>query len=122
MRTYLKDIIKPLIPESVRNSIKEVTKKQQAHYTTGKSYTQTTHDDVWIPKTVEVLNTNSLGYGLFTNSDNSRIKNKTNTGEVLPWWLRDDGGTDRFCCVSDSGSISSDAVVGKMGVCLGFCT
>ena len=120
MRTYLKETIKPLIPLTVRNAIKEVKKKQPA-YNTNKQYTtQNTVDDVWIPSKDELSSSNYYGL-LFTNQA-SQVKYTTD-GNYAVWWLRQTDGAEGFIYVSSNGNADygSSAEMPR-SVCLCFCT
>lgn len=91
MRTYLKETIKPLIPSHVRNSIKEVTKSQNAHNQSGVQYTQTTTDDVWLLGKSEICyDYGRVGRYTFFSTPESNIRNFTG-GAYYPirYWLRD---------------------------------
>ena len=71
MRTYLKETIKPLMLEVVRNSIKEVTKTHDAYDTAGTKFTQTSIEDVWLPDYNEMFGSSSPYKSMFPDS-NSR--------------------------------------------------
>ena len=94
MRTYLKETIKPLIPQNVRNGIKEVTKYSNIYNTSGtKVWNSVTTDDVWIPSNQEIFGGTSyetLGSfysGVFTDKT---TRKKCKVGEIdgVNWWLR----------------------------------
>lgn len=119
MRTYLKETIKPLIPETVRNSIKTVSKTQIAYDSDGKSFTQTSQDDIWIPDYNEVF---SGKYKTLFPDNASRIKQKAGSTSASNWWLRYANGTTHFRIVYSSGSYNSSNANGSYGVCLGFST
>lgn len=125
MRAFLKDTIKPLIPETVRNAIVPVT-KVQAIYTNGAVVKdgQTTTDDVWIPGHREIFNTTSyettgpVYSTVFTNA-NSRIKNRN--GSASSWWLRA-ASSDSYCrSVRGNGNDTGNLAYYGGGVALGFC-
>ena len=125
MRTYLKETIKPLIPEVVRNHIVEVTKIQST-VTDGSRIAdgQTTVDDVWIPSNHEVgfgntYETKGAVYsGIFTNAT-SRIKKWNGTATL--WWTRSANGSNYFRRVNDGGGDGNSYAYGSFGVALGFC-
>ena len=126
MRNYLKNIIKPLIPETVRNAIVEVTKVSST-YTGGAKVIdgQTTTDDVWIPGHREIFNAatyESTGavYSSKFNSNTNRIKKRNSS--VLNWWLRSVISSDYFHRVKTSGSDNGFYAYDEEGVALGFCT
>ena len=126
MRAYLKDTVKPLIPETVRNAIVPVTKIQST-YTGGALVKdgQTTTDDVWIPSNHEVgfgtdyETTGAVYSGKFTNSA-SRIKKWM--GSAKHWWLRSASSANYFCGVYGGGGSGSNSAYSASGVALGFCT
>ena len=121
MRTYLKETIKPLIPEAVRNSIVSVTKEQPSYNTTGTSETQTTEDTVWIPSYNECYGSTSMYYALFKNTNANSKKYKVGSSSAAYWWLRSAYGTSNFRNVNTSGSYSNGSASTSYGVPLGFC-
>jgi len=126
MRAYLKDTIKPLIPETVRNAIVPVTKIQST-YTGGALVKngQTTTDGVWIPSNHEVgfgtdyESAGAVYSGKFTN-DASRIKKRN--GSAKGWWLRSAYNSSNFRYVNSYGYSSNSNASNAVGVALGFCT
>lgn len=122
MRSYLIDTIKPLIPSSVSNAIKPVTKTQPAYNTSGSLFTQTTTDDVWIPSYSEMFNSSSLYFPLFQNTAANRIKKTLGSTSVSSWRLRSAGNTYDFNLVDSGGASSYASANGSSGVALGFCT
>ena len=122
MRSYLIDTIKPLIPSSVSNAIKSVTKTQPAYNTSGSSFTQTTTDDIWIPSYSEMFGSSSLYYPLFQNTTANRIKMKLDSTSVSTWWLRSAYNTYNFYYVFISGGDGYELAYDSCGVALGFCT
>lgn len=122
MRTYLKDTVKPLIPELVRGTIKEVTKTQPAYDTAAKSFTQTTTDDVWLPSYAELFGTSSTYKGLFENTNANRIKYKVGATSASYWWLRSAYGSIYFYPVYTNGKYYNGGANSSYGVALGFCT
>lgn len=126
MRAYLKNTIKPLIPETVRNAIVSVTKVQSI-YTGGTNVIngQTTTDDVWIPGDKEIFNSTkyeSTGavYSAKFNSASDRIKKRDDS--TSRWWLRSTGNSNNFRYVNAGGDGSSYVANNSYGVALGFCT
>ena len=117
MRTYLKETIKPLIPENVRNKIAIVTKTQWFSTADWKHEDQTTEDDVWIPGYNEMK---KVYTDLFPDA-NSRIK--ISDGTKCTYHLRDSQQTYAFYTCSSSGSFNdSNAANYAYGICLCFCT
>lgn len=121
MRTYLKSTIKPLIPETVRNAIKEVTKEQPAYNSDGSSVTQTTTDDVWLPSHIEMFNPSGPYNSLFPDNA-SRAKWKVATTSAALWWLRSADGTATFYLVNPVGGSNYYPAYNSGGVVLAFCT
>lgn len=126
MRTYLKETIKPLIPETVRNAIVPVTKVSNAYQASDETaFQQTTVDDVWIPGHREVFNSTNYDKTGAVYSDkfkdaSSRIKK--HNGSVRLWWLRSAGNASGFRFVSSYGSDDNNRASNAIGVALGFCT
>ena len=132
MRAWLKSDVKPLIPSTVRNSIKLV-KKYSTSFDISNNWIQNDEsvDDVWIPSYREMGGTYSdyesngpVYTGLFT-SDSDRVKQKTGESSVSCWWLRSVGGYDNyyFSSVLESGYVDdySLGASGEFPVALGFC-
>ena len=125
MRTYLKNTIKPLIPETVRNAIVPVTKVSSTYGSTVVKDGQTTTDDVWIPGNGEIFNnttyeTTGAVYSSKFNSATNRIK-KMN-GSASDWWLRSAATSTYFCFTNSSGDARYYNASISRGVALGFCT
>ena len=127
MRTYLKNTVKPLIPENVRNAIRDVTKYSNIFDTSGtKVLNSVTTDDVWIPSNYEIFggtNYETLGHiysDVFTDA-NSRKKFKVGAGYADNWGLRSAHNTTAFRCVADYGSGYNNSASYDRGVALGFC-
>jgi hypothetical protein len=121
MRTYLKETIKPLMLEVVRNSIKEVTKTQYAYTTDNKQFNQTTIEDVWLPSKNETFGSNSPYKSMFPDA-NSRIKFWTGTTTRTKWGLRSAYNRTDFHCFAANGIDSRDPAGNNFFVALGFCT
>lgn len=122
MRSYLIDTIKPLIPNSVSNAIKPVTKTQPAYNTSGSSFTQTTTDDVWIPSRSEMFDSSSLYYPLFQDTNANRIKKTLGSTYASEWWLRSSHIVSSFGTVNTKGASNRNVSYGFNSVALGFCT
>ena len=125
MRAYLKNTIKPLIPETVRNAIVPVTKVQCIYNGSVIKDGQTTTEDVWIPGHREIFNTTdretggAVYSGKFTNSA-SRIKSKN--GSSTEWWLRSSHVATGFGATSNIGTGTSLFSERGSNIALGFCT
>lgn len=127
MRSYLKETIKPLIPQNVRSGIKEVTKHSNIFDASGtKVLNSVTTDDVWIPSAQEIVGGTSyetLGHvysDTFTDA-NSRKKFKVGASSAGVWWLRSAYSTVNFCFVAGSGNSNNGSAERTNGVALGFC-
>lgn len=127
MRSYLKNTIKPLIPEIVRNAIVPVTKIQSIHTGDAKVIDgQTTTDDVWIPSnheifsTVTTFETQGANYGIVFKTNTDRVK--TRNGSASRWWLRSAYNARNFRGVNSSGGSNYNDADYTDGVALGFCT
>lgn len=122
MRSYLKSTVKPLIPETVQNAIKDVTKTQPSFQSDGKTVvTQTTTDDVWIPSKEEVIGSSSAYHTLFEDTNAKRAKTKAD-GTSLGWWLRSAIARNAFHFVSPAGASDYQVPHNACGIALGFCT
>lgn len=126
MRTYLKETIKPLIPETVRNAIVSVTKVQST-VTDGTMVKdgQTTTEDVWIPSTHEVGSSNnyeSTGAVYTTKFNGASARIKKRNGSASSWWTRSAYSTTYWRRVSMNGGDDYYDSYRTIGVALGFCT
>ena len=125
MRSYLKNTIKPLIPQEVQSAIVEVTKVQSI-YTNGAKVVngQTTAEDVWIPSNYEIFGITSyesIGarYRKFASASD-RIKK--HNGSAYYWWLRSVDSANGFRRVGSNGNSTTVGASNLSGVALGFCT
>ena len=126
MRSYLKETVKPLIPEAVRNAIKPVKKYTRIYNVSGSAVNNVlTTEDVWIPSYKEVfgLDLETLGptYSTTFPDNASRIKSKAGSSAAL-WWLRSAYTNRYFCYVKADGSGNGTNAKVTGGVALGFCT
>lgn len=122
MRTYMRDTVKPLIPEEVRSRIRTVVKTQTAYGTSGISVTQTTEDDVWIPSKDECFGSSSTYKALFEDTSANRIKYKVGASSSSDWWLRCAFSVANFRHVDTSGNSYREVANAWFRVALGFCT
>ena len=125
MRTYLKETIKPLIPQNVRSGIKEVTKHSNIFDTSGtKVLNSVTTDDVWIPSRREVFGKAETSGPVYTDlfaDANSRKKSQVGATNTSWWWLRSASNASYFSNVSGYGSSDIGNANSSYGVALGFC-
>lgn len=126
MRTYLKNTIKPLIPETVRNAIVPVTKIQMTVINGARVKDgQTSTEDVWIPSYHEISPTStsseSVGatYTIFPEKAD-RIKNRS--GYADEWWLRSAYTSTAWYRITASGATGQPAPNTLNYIALGFCT
>ena len=127
MRKYLKETIKPLIPETVRNAIKEVTKYSRIFDTSGTAVNDVAStEDVWIPSKREMFgaisNAETMGPiydGIFPDNA-SRVKKKVGASSASFWWCRSAGGTHGCCGVGGSGNNYTDTASSSYPLALGF--
>lgn len=119
LRNYMKETIKPLIPEMVRSKIVSITKTQTACDTSGEDFMQTTQDDIWVPSSSEVTDKYSK---LFPNNE-SRIKRDGSDSDISMWWLRNIYNNSYSIRLCDSlGKVSSSNSSADRGIVLCFCT
>ena len=126
MRSYLKETVKPLIPETVRNAIKPVKKYSRIYNVSGSAVNDVlTTEDVWIPSYKEVFGSDleTLGptYSTTFPDNASRIKSKVGSSAAW-WWLRSAHNAGYFRNVYTDGSSYNSNATSTGGVALGFCT
>ena len=125
MRTYLKETIKPLIPETVRNAIKPVTKYTRNIDTAGSAVNNVVStEDVWLPSMREMgfngYETSGPKYSAIFKDNASRVKKKVGAASASFWWCRSADGNGYFSGVGGSGNYSSGAAGGSYPLPLGF--
>ena len=127
MRAYLKDTIKPLIPEVVRTHIKSVKKYTRTIGTDGNAVNNVeTTEDVFIPSYREIFGgtsyeTTGPQYTIVYTDSTSRIKKNVSSGSAAWWWLRSATSYGTFYYVTSSGGTYSGSAANAGGVALGFC-
>ena len=128
LRTYMRETIKPLIPETVRNGIKNVTKYSGIYNTAGTLVKDDeTTDDVWLPSYKEMFNSTSTETkGKYFNAlfpDNaSRIKKVVGESSASWWWLRSAASYNSVCNVYGNGNFTGSYAYYTGGLVVGFCT
>lgn len=127
MRAYLKDTVKPLIPDVTRKQIKAVSKTSRAFNTAGNRFQQQTSDDVWIPSYREMFNNSDQEntgpmYSAVYKNNSSRIKQKFGATSASFWWLRSVSLSKYFQDVNPSGDLDFRDATRTGGVALGFAT
>ena len=128
LRTYYKNALKPLIPETVRNAIVEVTKYSRIYDTSGGSVKNVTStEDVWAPSMYEIgfsgSTYESMGarYNTLFDSNAARIKYKVGASSAASWWSRSATGTNTISYVYPSGSNGTYGANTARALALGFC-
>ena len=125
MRTYLKETIKPLIPEVVRNAIKEVTKYSRIYQGGSAVDNVASTEDVWIPSRKEMnfstsYEANCPVYDSIFPDNASRMKKKVGASSASWWWLRSAGNYDYFFGVGSDGNNNYNGASGSGALALGF--
>lgn len=127
MRTYLTDVVMPLIPSNVRTNMKAVTKVSKKVFDSSTSVSITTTDTVWIPSHKEMNfsdpvseESNGKVYSLAFPDAESRIRNTSD----IPWcFLRTaKNNGSMFVMYRATGDLSYIGPTTAGGVLLGFCT
>lgn len=131
LREYLKNTIKPLIPQTVRSAIKEVTKGQTAY----PSGVQISSEDVWILSIIEICCFSGTAqkqprYELLFPNNTARkrwiVGSTTSTADYH--WLRTgttsstSGGYGKVYEVTRDGQYTESSTASSNGICLCFCT
>ena len=134
MRTYLKNTIKPLIPETVRNAIVDVLKVQSIYNESSGDRElngQTTIDDVWIPSDHEITSSNiyeniGAAYATRFNDQISRRKKRKYDSVAFAYEayaLRSAPAyANSFRRVTYEGKLSNTYASTQISIALGFCT
>ena len=125
LRSYLKNTIKPLIPQVVRDAIKEVSKTSYRYDTNTKNAITT--DDVWIPSNREIFggteyeSQGPIYSGVYTINNNTRVKRLSGGGDSV-WWMRSayKYNNTNYRTVTATGSSSYGERTINNGVALGF--
>ena len=128
MRTYLQETIRPLIPEVVRNQLKEVLKYTKAYDATEMKVTvMESYESLWIPSNRE-LGSNWVDEQIgpnykvvYNNGSASRIKKVVGTSSTIEWWCRTAAGNTSLYLCNQSGGMPSRPTSSALGICLGFC-
>lgn len=135
MRTYLKSTIYPLIPQEIRNNIKEVTKYTNKRTGSTTYTTVSSTEDIWLPSYREVSNntsyceTSGVQYNSIFTDNTSRLKHKVGESNTA-WWTRSasgysgSSGSYFFAYVDSGGGTYYDGNYCTLarGVAIGFCT
>ena len=127
MRIWLKEYVKPLIPDPVRGAILPVTKYNYSMNQTGNGVKDVAStDEIWIPSSHEIFGkdgseTKGPDYSSFFSVEENRIKYKSPGMSDIRWWLRTARESREFWLVSRGQGTSLDLVSAEFGVVLGFC-
>lgn len=126
LRAYIKETVRPLLPDSVRGALKEVKKYSRSYNTSGTIVAnEVTNDDVWIPSRREIgltgnAETSGPVYSDIYTTQASRIKRVAGTAES--WWLRTvAGSTATVCFIQANGEINGTTTATGRFISLGFC-
>lgn len=125
MRSYLKETVKPLIPENVRNAIKNVTKYSNSFDSSGtKVMDAVTEDDVWLPSAREINGVlmeaeGATYYDVYSADNSSRIK--TQGGTAYAWRLRTAANDSNFGVITTKGGTGRYDASVDLNIPLGFC-
>lgn len=128
IRAYLKETIKPLIPEPIIRRIAEVLKYSDSYTASGsRDRDMMTTDDVFIPSSREIsavsnVETKGPVYSGVFSDDTSRIKINVDTLYADIWCTRSSYDKSAVRGVNKSGSARIDSPELLWGVALGFCT
>ena len=127
MRTYLKETIKPLIPENVRNAIKSVTKYSRIYQGGSEVNDVASTEDVWIPSRHEMFDgtsnyyeTKGPRYSEIFPDNTSRVKKKVGASSASWWWLRSANINYSFGYVDSDGSYNYGNASTAGALALGF--
>lgn len=135
IRTYLRNIILPILPSVVQNGIKEVTKYTNQKTGTTTFTTINSTENIWLPSYREISNdtshceTSGVQYNSIFTDNASRVKSKVGASGIN-YWLRsvsegpDSGFKVYFATVHSDGGANygdTDSAVPR-GVAIGFCT
>lgn len=126
MRTYLKQTIKPLIPQTVRDAIIEVTKYSRIYQASDATVVNdvTSTDDVWIPSAREVgFSKETLGPSYYTAFPYNDARKKKMNGSYYSWWLRTAETANNFHIIASDGKLTeyTSSASSKMFFPIGFC-
>lgn len=126
MRSYLRNTIMALLPESVKNSIVTVKRTSSTYDATKAQISQTTNDTVWIPRRTDVSSSGSNK--IFFSSDEARKKCKVGTSTFANWWTINSAITyglpESFYMVAPNGThgVITKNASEEHNIALGFCT
>ena len=127
MRTYLDETIKPLIPATVRNAIKPVTKYSCIYSVATNTFAKDveTDDELWIPGEREIYGntqceTKGAAYAQVFPDNEARCKAATGSS-MTRWWLRSVRYNGYWEYVATSGRNDNVAPTNTLGIALGFC-
>ena len=121
MRTFIRETVKSLIPETVRNGIVEVVK-----ISTGSANTV---DSVWIPSVYELYGTSTARDLNNTNRNleasgskyNLKFTDMTARKKNIEYWTRSVASQYAFLAIGSAG-LDFHGSSGDYGIALGFCT
>ena len=133
MRAWLRGTVLPLMPEEVRDNIREVTKYS---YSYEEQKGVTSKDTIWIPSVREVFpagyddwtddsrEKEGVSYTSVFTDDETRKRSRDGESGASWWWLRSvyaDSHFTNFNYVYTDGSIDELSALYEGGVVVGFC-
>lgn len=119
LRSYLKNTIKPMIPQTVRNAIVDVSKQSVT-----EPWTEYGVEDVWLPSYYGEIASGTAGWKYQSLFPDDASKAKCIVGETtaIDWWSRSCAGFNSFYCVRTDWRPATVRSNKYYGVCLCFCT
>ena len=130
MRTWLRETILPLMPEEVRDNIREVTKYSYSHE---EQKGVASKDTIWIPSVREVFladndwvknyDQEGVSYTSVFTDNKSRERSRDGESGATWWWLRSASRNISyyFISVTSIGASDSSDAISEGGVVVGFC-
>lgn len=130
VRVHLQNTVSPLVPKEASDIIVSVQKKHK-DTVSGTLQTATTTDDLWVPCSQEIDNSNSgvvqneqVGAAWYSIFPDNASRVRTLNGVKTEWWLRGAASNSKNYprAVATYGGLKYNAAYTLIGVCLGFCT
>lgn len=124
LRTHLRQVILPSLPDVVKNNIKTVSKVTK-NFASGSFSDVTSYETIFLLSSREVnvtwpyLESSGCIYDEAFPDDASRIKYLS--GNTNVWWLRTSSGGETFKGIASTGAMDSYAASSTNGIVYGFC-
>lgn len=128
LRAYLRETVKPLLPDEVRAHLRTVRKHSNGYTTAAALELMASEDDLWIPSTRDLAFSDKKEAEGPMYSERfpdlaSHLKKRTGEDAAVTYWLRSAGSGAYWCFVrADTGDWSTSAATTERAVVLGFCT